>query len=288
MKRILVPTDFSECAGHALEVAATIARKEGARLYIMHIIQIPSYESNTSIESYQDIAEGLFLMKLVKQKFSELLAQPYLKDVNVLELIQFDSVYESISRQAKEHEIDLIVMGSHGASGAREFIIGSNTEKIIRTSEVPVLTIKSQYHDFSPKNIVFASNFYGESSWNFDAIRKFSRLFGSTIHLLKVNTPNNFETTPFSERLIEDFVKETGLVHYESAIFNDEKVEDGIHHYCERVGADLIAMETHGRTGLAHFIAGSITEGVANHSKLPVLSVKIRKSKPADNVIFPD
>jgi nucleotide-binding universal stress UspA family protein len=108
MKRILVPTDFSECANMATELAASIARKNDARLFLMHIIQIPSYESNTSIETYQDVAEGLFLMKIVKQKFKDLLDQPYLKDVNVVELIQFDSVYESVSKQAKEHEIDLI------------------------------------------------------------------------------------------------------------------------------------------------------------------------------------
>ncbi len=288
MKRILVPTDFSECANMATELAASIARKNDARLFLMHIIQIPSYESNTSIETYQDVAEGLFLMKIVKQKFKDLLDQPYLKDVNVVELIQFDSVYESVSKQAKEHEIDLIVMGSHGATGAQEIIVGSNAERIIRTSVVPVLTVKNKHANFSPKNIVFASNFYGESSRNFESIKSFAAMFGSKIHLLKVNTPNQFETTKFSEKLISDFVEKTGITNFTSSICNEESVENGIHYYCEKIGADMIAMETHGRTGIAHFLAGSVAEGVVNHTMLPVLSMKITKVKLEEGILFPD
>ncbi len=288
MQKILVPTDFSECAEMAVQTAASIARKTDSRLYLMHIIQIPSYESNTSIESYQDIAESLFVMKLVKKKFAELLAKPFLKDVNVIELIQFDSVYESISKQATNNEIDLIVMGSHGASGAKELFIGSNTEKIIRTSNIPVLTVKSRHDDFNPQNFVFASNFYGESDRNFHKIQAIANIFGAKIHLLKVNTPNNFETTPYSDRLMKDFISRTNLQNYTVNIYNDSKIEDGIHHFSEHIGADLITMETHGRTGIAHLLTGSITEGVANHSKLPVLSVKIEKEPISSQIIFPD
>jgi nucleotide-binding universal stress UspA family protein len=272
----------------ALELAASIAKKNDARLFIMHIIQIPTYETNTSIESYEDVAEGLFIMKMVKQKFEELMKKPYLEEVNVIELIQFDSVYESISRQAAEQEIDMIIMGSHGASGAKELVIGSNAERIIRTSPIPVLTVKTRFTEFNPQKIVFASNFYGESADNFYQVKRFADMFGSKIHLLKVNTPNQFETTKFSEKLIEDFVKETGLSNYDYAIYNDENVEDGIHHYCNKIDADLIAMETHGRTGIAHFLAGSVTEGVANHTELPVFSVRIKKNKEKEGVIFPD
>ena len=68
----------------------------------------------------------------------------------------------------------------------------------------------------------------------------------------------------------------------------DENVENGIHHYCEKINADLVARETHGRTGIAHLLAGSVTEGVANHTELPVLSIRISKDKSKEGVIFPD
>lgn len=113
-------------------------------------------------------------------------------------------------------------------------------------------------------------------------------MFGSKIHLLKVNTPNQFETTKFSEKLISDFVEKTGITNFTSSICNEESVENGIHYYCEKIGADMIAMETHGRTGIAHFLAGSVAEGVVNHTMLPVLSMKITKVKLEEGILFPD
>jgi len=288
MNKILVPTDFSECSYHAVEVAAQIARKNDARLILMHIVNIPSYEANTSTESFQDVAEGLFIMKLVRKRFAELMEQPFLEGVNVVELVQFDSVYESISKQAKQHEANLIVMGSTGASGTKEFIMGSNTEKIIRTSTTPVLVIKKRMENFSLKKIMFASNFYSESYGAFHGVLKFIKMFNAELHLVKVNTPSSFENTRYSRKLFSDFADKFGLKYYHSHIYNEERIEEGIHHMAEEIGADLIAMETHGRTGLAHFLAGSITEAVANHSSLPVLSIKMAPGSSDESIIFPD
>lgn len=288
MKRILVPTDFSECANQATEVAAKIARETGARIYLMHIINMPSYDSNSGIGNSHDVAEGLFYMKLAKKKFGELLEMPMMAEVNVVELIQYNSVYESISVQAKENEIDLVVMGSHGVSGSQEFFVGSNTERVVRTCELPVLTIKKKHENFSIKDIVFASNFYEESLSVFEHIRKFAEIFKSRIHLLKVITPQHFETTHFSIKLMEGFAAATKIEDYTINIYNDERIEDGIHHFSEDIGAELIAMETHGRSGIQHLLWGSITEGVANHATIPVLSVRIPKHMESNRIIFPD
>ena len=193
MKRILVPTDFSDCADRATEVAAQIARATDSRLYLMHIINMPSYESNAGIGQSPDMAEGIFFMKLAQKKFKELLAKPFLEKVNVVELIQYNSVYESISAQAKENEIDLVVMGSHGVSGSKEFFVGSNTERVIRSCDAPVLTIKNKHENFVPRDIVFASNFFEESYSVFEHVKLFAEVFESKVHLLKVVTPQHFE-----------------------------------------------------------------------------------------------
>ena len=109
MKKILVPTDFSECAEHAVEVAASLAKKMDARLYIIHVMDIPVYDRNDSFQSYSDAAEGVFWMKLVKKRFAELFKKPFLDGVNAVQVLQFDGVYDTIAKQAEEHQIDLIV-----------------------------------------------------------------------------------------------------------------------------------------------------------------------------------
>lgn len=279
MKKILVPTDFSECAEHAVEVAASLARKMDARLYILHVMDIPVYDRNDSFQSYSDTAEGIFWMKLVKKRFKELFAKPFLKQVNAIEVLQFDGVYETITEQAAEHGIDLIVMGSHGDTGAHEVFIGSNTEKVVRLAECPVLTVKKRNESFDVKQVVFASNFFGEAKENFERLFSFIRAFDAHVHLVKVITPDQFESTAYTEKLMQEFIDEWKLKNYTTHIFNERTVHAGILEASKRVGADLIAMETHGRSGFARFVYGSQTESIVNHSEIPVLSMKIKEIK---------
>ncbi|MCB0760792.1 MAG: universal stress protein [Flavobacteriales bacterium] len=287
MKKILVPTDFSECAKYAAEVAASIAKKTGARIYLLHALDVPQYSRNDSFATMTDTAEGIFLMKYTKQNFAKLLREPFFEGVNVGEVVQFENAYETITQQAKEHDIDMIVMGSHGTSGFDEQFIGSTAEKVIRLANCPVLTIKKQHTDFAPKNLVYASNFYGESTEGFEKVRKFAKIFGTEVQLLKVITPSNFETTPYSLELVESFAKEMKLENYTANIYNHHNIVDGVNEFCEANDVELIAMETHGRTGLSHLLKGSIAEDVTNHSKLPVFTTRIPKHSSDKGGIFP-
>ena len=286
MKRILVPTDFSEHAEYATEIAAKIAKKNGGRLFLLHIVDIPVYE-NWNFKDFEDAAEGLHILKSVKQNFKKLIDKPFLKDVNVVEVVQFENIYDTITEQADKNEIDLIVMGSHGTSGWKEHFVGSNTEKVVRLSNCPVLTIKKKYDEFNIKDIVFASNFYGEASTGFEKIKEFANLFDAKIHLLKVVTADRFETTSYSKQLIKDFAKKVNLKNYVTEIYNSDTVENGIREFCNETNADLIAMETHGRRGISHLLQGSITEDVVNHVQRPVLSMKIEETNVKYGVIFP-
>ena len=87
---------------------------------------------------------------------------------------------------------------------------------------------------------------------------------------------------------MDDFARVMNLENFSLNVYNDEKIENGIHNFSHEINADLIAMETHGRSGIKHLIWGSITEGVANHADMPVLSVKIPKDKESNKAIFPD
>lgn len=288
MKNILVPTDFSECAKHAAEVAAGLCRKAGAKLHLMHIINMPTYVSATSTETFHDIAEGLFIMKHVKNKFLALRRLDIFDGVEVEELVEFNSVYESIAERAVKIDAEMIIMGTHGTSGSKEFLVGSNAERVIRSSKIPVMTIKKRHKKLTVKDIVFASNFYEESYAVFGDIVKIAQLLKARIHLLKVITPGHFEAQRYSLKLMEDFVAETKLeLDHTINIYNDTKIENGIHHFAEDIDADMIAMETHGRTGIQHMLWGSITENVANHSSMPILSVKISREVER-RVVIPD
>ena len=123
--------------------------------------------------------------------------------------------------------------------------------------------------------MVFASNFLEESYQAFEKIKFFADLYNAHIDLLKVITPKNFESTPISQKLIEDFVKKFNLKNYSINIYNAYNIERGIIDFSDVQDADLIAMETHGRTGFAHLINGSLAEDIVKHETKPVLSIKM-------------
>ena len=142
-----------------------------------------------------------------------------------------------------------------------------------------MLTVKNRHESFNLDNVVFASNFLGEAKENFERLFNFIKAFDAHVHLVKVITPDHFESTPYTEKLIEEFVNEWKLTKYTTHIFNERTVHAGILEATKRVGANMIAMETHGRSGFARFVYGSQTESIVNHADVPVLSMKIKDYK---------
>ena len=183
--------------------------------------------------------------------------------------------FAGIIDESKKHKIDLIVMGSQGASGLQEMFIGSNTEKVVRRSSVPVLVVKSNGVEFDIKNIVFASDFKKESKKTFPKVMEFANLFGAKFHFLYVNTIHNFNTTKAIEERMHNFIKDFDLKDYKTVIYNDISIENGILSYSNDAKADLIALNTHGRSGLSQLFNGSIGAELTNHALKPVITFKL-------------
>ena len=275
MKRLLVPTDFSEQAEFATKVAAKIAKKFDCEIYFLHMVELPIAELDKMTPSYSEIPEALFFMKLAAKRFNEVLAKDYLEGITIHHSIKTNSTFSGINETATELDIDMIIMGSHGASGLKEIFIGSNTEKVVRTSKVPVLVIKDTNQEFKSDNLVFASDFQFNSMHTYKQAVKFAKKFDSKIHLLLVNTPNNFSTTNEASKRIQNFISDSDFTNYTINIYNDETVEKGILNFSEDINADLIGISTTGRQGIAHFFNGSISEDIVNHAIRPVITFKI-------------
>ena len=274
MKRILVPTDFSKNAEHALRVAAQIARGNGGEIILLHMLELPNQGSD-ALGSGSSIPEIMYFKNKAIEKLETLMDADFLKGINVSEIIQFEKAFEGILGVSKRNNVDFIVMGSHGASGFQEMFIGSNTEKVVRSSEVPVLVIKNEMPEFKADKFVFASDFAPEIKKPFRKIKEFADMFNAHIHLVMINTPNSFKPTHVAEKIIRDFMSDFEMDNYSTHIYNDANVEKGILNFAISVNADVIGMCTHGRTGLSHFFNGSISEDLVNHAYRPVITLKI-------------
>ncbi|MCG9971565.1 universal stress protein [Christiangramia crocea] len=275
MKNILVPTDFSDQAEKALKVAAQLARKFDGEIFLLHMLELPLQLIDPVQGSSHNLPEAIFFMKLAHQRFSNLMKQPYLKGLKVHETVEFHRAFDGIMEIGREKKCDLIVMGSHGVSGFQEMFIGSNTEKVVRHSEIPVLVIKNEIPDFEIDNFIFATDANPEHKHTLKKAIKFANTIGAKLHLLFVNTPNNFMTSEEASERMAKFIDESDPGNYEVHIYNDISVEKGILHFAEKMHAGLIGISTHGRKGLAHFFNGSISEDLVNHSNRPVVTFKI-------------
>ena len=277
MKKILVPVDFSEHSEYALDVAAQLAKKYSASIVALHMMGMS--EAVLTRDDSNEVMEAMFYMKLAEKRFAEFLDRPYLEGLDVETTVQNYKVFKEMDRVAEEVGADLIVMGSHGASGMKEVFVGSNTEKVVRTATVPVLVIKNKAGDFSVDKMVFASDFSLEYYPAYEKARDIAELFDCELKLLFVNTPDGFRKTSDMEARAYQFLsggQQADLDRFEKVVYyNDNTIEDGIFSYSNRNQADMIAIPTHGRRGLAHFFTGSIGEEVVNHSDIPVITFKI-------------
>lgn len=275
MKRILVPTDFSTYAENALKAAAQIAKKNNSELFLLHMLELPSQMSDTITEG-NSIPEVMFFIEKAREMLESIKERPYLNGIIVNEAVLFESAFKGIIEFSKKNDIELIIMGSRGLSGFEEILIGSNTEKVVRHSEIPVLVIKKDTVEFKAENIVFASDFSKEAKKPFKKLLKFAQIFDSTLNLVMICTPSSFKTTLVAEKFISDFAANFDLKKFTSHIYNDANIEKGIINFSNSINADLIGMCTHNRTALSHFFNGSISEDLVNHSNKPVIAFKVK------------
>ena len=283
MKKILVPTDFSEPSYYGLDAAAEIARKTGAELHLFNAAEVSNYYYSTDpivISPPASIMiEGINenLKKTAITKLNNLKNRNTLKGLKVKVFCDVTSnIHNSITEYSDSIKADIIIMGSHGSGNITEIILGSTAERVVRFSKRPVLVIPVKPAKSFYKKIVFASDFSAEAYNIFPFIKQIADLFKSEIHLLKVNTMDQFSRTIDDRKKMDDFAKKNGG-KFKISLFNDYMKEEGILNYSREVKADLIAIGTHGKKGLRRFFSEDVSEGIVRLSQIPILVVNLKK-----------
>jgi len=281
MKKILVPTDFSKAAKTATDVAVDIAKKGGAEIILLNVIEDASRDSFsvTGEISASDPEERLFTLKLIEKSRKSMAAlKEEVKEagVKVKTELRMGSPFHGMRTIITDHKVDLVVMGTAGHSKLEEAIIGSNTEKVVRHSKCPVLTVHKKPAKTDFKNIVYATAMTPDEEVFSRIVKRTQQMYDSTIHLVRINTPGNFQRDVVVKRYMENFAKKLQLKNFTINVFNDLSEEEGVIYFADSIDADLIAMATHGRTGFAHVLAGSIAEDVVSHAKRPVLTFVVK------------
>ena len=145
LKRILVPTDFSEPSSRALTYACELARRFSAELHLLHVAVPPVMPT----PYMGTVGDEIFHPEKAAQKHLDAMENPEFESVAPIErVVRTGTPFVEIVRHAKENDIDLIVMGTHGRTGLVHALIGSVAEKVVRKAPCPVLTVRPEGHQF--------------------------------------------------------------------------------------------------------------------------------------------
>ncbi len=277
MKKILIPTDFSDHASNAIKAGVSIAKHYGAEVILLHILDLPQSGSDSVVKG-TPAPEVIFFKNVAERKLQEIGMDPIFSGLSVSTSLILDRTAYGVTKSAEHNDVDLIVIGSHGVSGAKKNFVGSNTQKVVRSANVPVLVIRDEITFSTINNIVFASDFSNEMRPAFENVLKITKETGAKLHLLVINTPNNFKPTNVTEEIVAKFLDDAeNNDAFELNIYNDMSIERGIINFTDKIDAELVAIATHGRTGLSHFFNGSISEDLINKIERSVITFKIEQ-----------
>ena len=273
MKKVLVPVDFSEESVNAFRFAVDLAAKSGGTIGLLHVIALPVLHDAPLI-SLQGLRKPLIdeLKTLATERLIRLVDEFNGEGVKVqVQVLISHHIHRTITDLIKQENFDIVVMGTKGVSGIREWMVGSNAEKIVRTSPVPVVAVKQYTPVRQIKNIVFPNTLDTENQEDLVMkVKALQNFFQARLHIIWINTPTVFKPDRVIREQLKAFAQRYMLKDYTINVFNYSNEEAGILEYTRQNNGDLIAMGTQGLKGLAHLLSGSIAEDVVNHVEYPV------------------
>ena len=277
IKKILVPTDYSETAGNALSQAIYMAKLNQAIIKLIHVVT-PIYV--TTPNSSVSMSDTLYVT-MVNEASAELKKiAAKIGQTNAI-AVEFDvkvgNVSDEVCEMAEREKIDLIIMGTHGTSGVKEFFAGSNAYKVVNHAGCPVLTIQKKIDQQSLKNIILPIRLEISSRQKVEYAIEIARLFDATIFITGYTDDKNesqqFKVKQYVEQ-VEKYLTKLNVKHKSISIFADNFTKE-ILDYAKENKADLIVVMKKHDFSLNQLVKGVYSEQFVNHSAIPILSIPV-------------
>ncbi|MFM9944026.1 MAG: universal stress protein [Bacteroidia bacterium] len=282
MKTILVPTDFSKNANHALKYAIELAKKENAKILLLHAYQT-TYVAPDVPYQYAAAIFGV-AQELAEKKLKSQLLKTKAQGVQCESLNIEGSIVHTITEVAEKKKPYLIVMGTKGASGFAEVIIGSNTAQVIEKAKCPVIAVPEKTKLSTIENISYATDYHKSDIDALKRLVEIAKWFDASITILHVADQSlGYDD---DEDFMIKFKKKVSSkikypkIHYK-LIYGRNVVKD-LEAYIKTGKPDLFAMSMHHRNLYEKLFGTSTTKKLAYHTKVPLLAFHYKQ----DSVFF--
>lgn len=288
-KKILVPVDFSEFSDKAAEYALFLAEKYRAHITLLHVIILfqEDFDEEEQLKAYEKTIQKKEKEREKQMESHSKTAKKRGVEVNSVLLRGF-SIPNSILDYISDKDYDLVVMGTHGHTGFKKLLLGSVTDKVMRESPIPVLTIHKDYNKIEIKEILVPVDLSEYSHITINRGKELAREFNAKLeflHVVETEAHPEFynisfepilkENPKLADHITESMIKATGIPKDQATYAVKEgKVYKEIKKYADYSQIDLIIMGTHGRGDLEDFLLGSSSERVVRIASCPVLTVR--------------
>jgi len=272
--KILIPTDFSVQAEFAYLMVKNLGSKLPVDIHFLHVLNVPdtvTMDRQGNIQTcgeidvrYVEQQRDIALRKL------ESLKTLYGQDIETH--LALGKTIDTVIGVAAAHGFDLIVMGTKGASGIKDIISGTDTQMIVRRSQVPVLSLMCDRSDLQIQNLLLVHDFSENGNQDMKLMHRILAAFGAKVHLLQVASTKDSEDS--IRRNMDLFAKANGLETYEAHVLHDRDVESGVIHFNQMHNIDIVCMGTHGKGGWFH---SSTTEKLVKHLFKPIISFHLKE-----------
>ncbi len=269
MKNILIPTDFSDLSKQVIQVAARVAALEGGRIHLLHTIHTPMLLDESGLAYIQPSFAA------AENKMKAFVKELHL-DVSPILQVEMDPIHIAVEAYVRDNVIDLVMMPSHGATGLKEWLLGSHAERVVRNSPVPVMVVKQPLAYYPPKHLAFASTFEPAERLSVKPLKELQKISGAHIHLVWVLKEE--KNKPSEEEMLmrmSEFAYSNQLFEADYHIIYANDITEGLLKFSQSYYVDLIVIGTHKRNTVSHFFHHSIAEEVVNHLPQNVLTFHI-------------
>lgn len=286
MKKILIPTDFSTNAAKAIKFALRLAQnRKDVHLTFFHATDtaIPTQMPSRMAEEFvsNNIEEGLEKLKTEVHKHLKEL-EISAEQINSALLVVQGGFKKNISNEAERLDIELIIMGTCGASGLKKILFGSNTVDVMQSVDCPVLAIPNNYKFHPIKHIAYAADFLTIEE-GFEKVVFLAKLFGAPLEVFHVDSilphrvdHQTFDKAHFVDNLKKKFVYEAlslELIEMKDEEDNDDALA-GIHAYVAKNHPSILAMATYNRIWIEKLVNPSITKEMMFQTEIPLFAFK--------------
>jgi nucleotide-binding universal stress UspA family protein len=286
IKIIVVPTDFSETADVAINHAVKLAKLYGSEIHLVHVLE--AYTANVNIPEFKEVdAVIVNLFEKVEQKlraFGDKLSRE--NHIKVVVHAATGSIKGKVVNYAKKAGAGLIVTGTHGASGFREFFMGSNSYRIVSEAPCPVISVNSKHAEPEYKKIVLPIDSSPPSRQKVVYAVDLAKRMGATIYLAELVSnldPNDKAKLNQKVKQVQEYLTKHGIEHITKEIKGTNLALLTLN-FATAVDADLIVMMTEQEPNVSGLFMGPFAQQVVNHSNIPVMS--IRPEEHPENVHF--